>query len=73
MGELAVDLANKLNIEEDKVDVVDLDSAAPEMVLEALDGIPLFVEDDYVVFELRVKAILALLDIQSGIQAYFKK
>ncbi|MEM2440592.1 MAG: HepT-like ribonuclease domain-containing protein, partial [Candidatus Bathyarchaeia archaeon] len=52
LGELAVDLAKKLNIEEDKVDIVDLDSAAPEMVLEALDGVPLFVEDDYVIFEL---------------------
>lgn len=72
LGELAVDLAKALNVKEDKVDIVDLDSAAPDIVLEALKGIPLFVEDDYVVFELKVKATLALLDINSGIQAYYK-
>jgi len=65
-----VDLAKTLNIDENRVD---LDVAAPEVVLEALDGVPLFVEDDYVVFELKVKATLALLDMQSGIQSYFKK
>lgn len=72
LGELLVDLARALNVKEDKVDVVDLDSAAPEIVLEALKGIPLFVEDDYVVFELKVKATLALLDIKSGIDACLK-
>jgi hypothetical protein len=30
------------------------------------------VEEDYAVFELKVKAILALLDIRSGIQAYLE-
>ncbi len=73
LGELAVDVAKALNLDEDKVDIVDLDSAAPEIVLEALEGIPLFVDDDYAIFELKVKAILALLDIQSGIHACFKK
>jgi hypothetical protein len=73
LGELAVDIAKTLNVDEDKVDIVDLDSAAPEIVLEALEGIPLFVEEDYAIFELKVKAILALLDIRSGIDAYLKK
>ncbi|MEM2946968.1 MAG: HepT-like ribonuclease domain-containing protein [Candidatus Bathyarchaeia archaeon] len=73
LGELVVDLAKAMNIEEDKIDIVDLDSAAPEIVLEALKGIPLFVEDDYVVFELKVKATLALLDMNGGIQACYKK
>ncbi|MEM3874277.1 MAG: nucleotidyltransferase domain-containing protein [Candidatus Bathyarchaeia archaeon] len=65
LGELVVGLAKAMNIEEDKIDIVDLDSAAPEIVLEALKGIQLFVEDDYVVFELKVKATLALLDIKT--------
>jgi uncharacterized protein YutE (UPF0331/DUF86 family)/predicted nucleotidyltransferase len=73
LGELAVDIAKALNVNEDKVDIIDLDSAAPEIVLEALEGIPLFVEEDYAVFELKVKAILALLDIRSGIHVYLKK
>jgi uncharacterized protein YutE (UPF0331/DUF86 family)/predicted nucleotidyltransferase len=73
LGELAVDIAKALNVDEDKVDIIDLDSATPEIVLEALEGIPLFVEEDYTVFELKVKVILALLDIRSGIHAYLKK
>jgi len=73
LGELAVDVAKALNVDEDKVDIIDLDSAAPEIVLEALEGIPLFVEEDYAVFELKVKAILELLDIRSGIHACLKK
>jgi uncharacterized protein YutE (UPF0331/DUF86 family)/predicted nucleotidyltransferase len=73
LGELAVDVAKALNVDEDKVDIIDLNSATPEIVLEALNGIPLFVEDEYVVFELKVKATLTLLDIKSGIHAYLKK
>ncbi|MEM3581186.1 MAG: HepT-like ribonuclease domain-containing protein [Candidatus Bathyarchaeia archaeon] len=72
LGELVVDLSKAMNIEEDKIDVIDLDFAAPEIVLEALKGIPLFVENDYVIFELKVKATLALLDINSEIQACLK-
>ncbi|MGC8940340.1 MAG: nucleotidyltransferase domain-containing protein [Candidatus Bathyarchaeia archaeon] len=72
LGELAVEVAKALNVDEDKVDIIDLDSAAPEIVLEALKGIPLFVQDDYAVFELKVKATLALLDMQSGIHVYLK-
>ena len=68
-----MDVAKALNVDEDKVDIIDLDSAAPEIVLEALEGIPLFVEEDYAVFELKVKAILELLDIRSGIHACLKK
>jgi uncharacterized protein YutE (UPF0331/DUF86 family)/predicted nucleotidyltransferase len=71
LGELVVDLAKVLNVDEDRVDVIDLDVAAPELVLEALDGVPLFIEDDYIVFELKVKAILAMLDMQSSVQVYF--
>ncbi|MGC8998149.1 MAG: type VII toxin-antitoxin system HepT family RNase toxin [Candidatus Bathyarchaeia archaeon] len=73
LGELAIDVAKALNVDEDKVDIIDLDSATPEIVLEALNGTPLFVEDEYVVFELKVKAALALLDIKSGIHAYLKR
>ena len=69
LGELVVDVARALNIGEEEVDLVDLDSAAPEIRLEALQGKPLYVEDDYVLFELKVKSILKLLDMRSGLQS----
>lgn len=72
LGELASDITRTLNLKEDQVDLVDLDSAAPEIVLEALKGEPIFVEDDYVLFELKLKALLELLDIKSGIKACLK-
>jgi len=69
LGELVVDIAKALKVREDQLDVVSLDSATPEMVLEALDGKPIYVEDDYTLFELRLRALMEWLDIQSGIQA----
>ena len=69
LGELAVDIAEVLEVPEDQVDVISLDSATPEMVLEALDGKPIYVEDDYILFELRLKAFMEWLDLRSGTQA----
>lgn len=69
LGELIVDIAKALEVQEDQVDVISLDSVTPEIVLEALDGKLIYVEDNYVLFELRLKALMELLDIQSGIQA----
>jgi predicted nucleotidyltransferase len=66
LGELVVDIAENLKVDEDEVDVVSLDSASPEIVLEALDGKPIYVEDDYVLFELKVKAFMEMLDIQDA-------
>jgi uncharacterized protein YutE (UPF0331/DUF86 family)/predicted nucleotidyltransferase len=68
LGELVVDVARALKIGEEEIDLVDLDSAAPEIRLEALQGKPLYVEDEYVLFELKVRSILDLLDMQSGMQ-----
>jgi len=69
LGELAVDIAEALKVQEDQLDVISLDSATPEMVLEALDGKPLYVKNDYILFELRLKAFMEWLDLRSGIQA----
>ena len=49
-----------------------LDSATPEMVLEALDGELIYVDDDYTLFELRLRALMEWLDLQSGVQASFR-
>jgi uncharacterized protein YutE (UPF0331/DUF86 family)/predicted nucleotidyltransferase len=65
LGELAAEIVKALNIDEDNLNLVDLDSAAPEIKLEALQGRPIFVEDDNTLFELKFKAILEFLDTQS--------
>jgi hypothetical protein len=38
-------------------------------MLEALNGKPIYVEDAYILFELRLKALIEWLDIQSGIKS----
>jgi uncharacterized protein YutE (UPF0331/DUF86 family)/predicted nucleotidyltransferase len=68
LGELAVDIAKALKVSEDHLDVVSLDSATPEMVLEALNGKPIYVKNDFTLFELKLRALTEWLDIQSGIQ-----
>lgn len=69
LGELAVDTAEALKVRGDELDVVSLDSATPEMVLEALDGKQIYVEDGHTLFELRLRALMEWLDLRSGIQA----
>lgn len=69
LGELTVDIAEALKVPEDQLDVVSLDSATPEIVLEALGGKPIYVENDYILFELRLRSLIEWLDLQSGIQA----
>ena len=68
LGELVVDIAKTLGVREDQLDVLSLDSATPEMVLEALSGEPIYVEDDSILFDLRLRALMEWLDLQSGIQ-----
>ena len=69
LGELAADVAEALKVREDQLDLIDLDSATPEMTLEALDGKLIYLEDEHILFELRVKAFMESLDLLDGIQA----
>jgi len=72
LGELAVDVAEALKLQEDQLDMISLDSSTPQMVLEALKGKPIYVEDDYILFELKLRALLESLDIQNGIKTSLK-
>lgn len=47
LGELVVDIADALEVDEEQLHVISLDSATPEMVLKALEGKPIYVEDEY--------------------------
>ena len=69
-SELVVDIAKVMRVQPHKLDVVSLDSAAPEIVLEALEGKPIYIEDPYVLFELRFKALMDLLDLRSGLSLF---
>ena len=63
LGGLLIDIAEALNISEDQIDLISLDSAPPKMIIEALKGKIIFMEDDYALFKLRLKASLELLDM----------
>lgn len=69
LGGLVVDVAEALEVPVDKVDLLALDSAPPELVLETLEGKAVFVKDHYVLFELKLKALIEYLDLRSGIEA----
>jgi len=69
MGGLVVEAAEALEVPEDAVDLLALDSAAPEMVLEALEGNVIFARDTYVLFGLKLKALMEYLDLRSGIES----
>lgn len=53
----------------DQLYAIGLDSVTPEIIPEALDCKPIYVDDDYAQFELRLKALMESLDIQSAIKA----
>ncbi len=63
LGSLLINIAKALNVSEDQIDLINLDSASPEMMLEALSGKIIYVEDEYILFELKFKALIELLDM----------
>jgi len=65
VGGLVVDMARALKVPEEEVDVLVMDSAEPKLVLEALEGKQIYTEDQYVLFEVKTKALIKYLDMQS--------
>jgi len=68
LGELVVDAAEALGVPEELVDVVCIDALPPEHALEALSGVPVIVDNPALLFELRFKALLQLLDLEEGVR-----
>jgi len=62
LGALQVDVARALGVDEELVDIVCLNGAPPELVVEALSGVPI-VEDPAVRLEVEVKVLRELLDM----------
>jgi len=65
LGLLQVDIARALAVDEEEVDLVCLDSALPELVIEAISGIPI-IEDPEKRLELEVRALRELLDTRES-------
>ena len=62
LGELVVDMADALGVDESLIDLLVLDHAPPELVLEALEGLPILPAKPLLAFELRLRALRELLD-----------
>ncbi len=67
LGLLQVEIAKALSIDEDEIDLVCLNNAPPQLVLEALEGIPI-IEDPLTRFELEVKALREVLDLGESLR-----
>ena len=65
VGRLVVDMARALKVPEEEIDVLIMDSAEPKLVLEALEGKQIYIEDPYVLFEVKMKTLIKYLDIRS--------
>lgn len=65
LGELHVMISEALGVGEDMVDIICLDVSSPELVLEALEGIPI-IDDPEEVFNLKLKALRQILDIREA-------
>ena len=68
LGALVVDIADALGVDEEKIDILVLDDAPPELVLKALDGLPILPVRPVLIFELRLAALRELLDIREGLR-----
>ena len=65
LGLPQVEIAEILGVEEDMVDVVCLNNAPPELILEALNGVPI-IEDPRERLKLEVKTLRELLDLRES-------
>ncbi|MEM0049341.1 MAG: HepT-like ribonuclease domain-containing protein [Candidatus Bathyarchaeia archaeon] len=63
LGLIQVDVTRALDADEQKVDILCLNSASPKLILEALSGVPI-IEDSVKTLELKVKAMRELLDLE---------
>jgi len=67
LGLLQVEIAEALNVDEDRVDLVCLNNASPQLILEALEGIPI-IEDPLARLELEMRALRELLDLEESMR-----
>jgi len=64
LGLLVVEVARALGVNEESVDIICINSSPPELVYEALSGVPIVLEDSDLALTLKFKALLELLDLE---------
>jgi uncharacterized protein YutE (UPF0331/DUF86 family)/predicted nucleotidyltransferase len=64
LGLLVVEVARALGVNEESVDIICINSSPPELVYEALSGVPIVLEDPDLALTLKFKALLELLDLE---------
>ena len=67
LGLLQTEIAEALSMEEDMVDLVCLNSAPPELILEALSGVPI-IEDPVIRLELEFRILREMLDLEESLK-----
>lgn len=67
LGLIQVDVAEALGVDGDLVDILCLNWAPPKLILEALEGLPIVVEDPAEILELKVRSIIELIDVEEGL------
>ena len=73
LGLLQVDIAKILEVDEENINLICLNSAPPELILEALNGIPIIVENQAEIIEIKTKAMTRILDIKESLKYLEKK
>jgi len=67
LGNFQVDATKVLAVGEEQVDLVCLNSAPPELMVEALEGMPI-VEGDEEIFNLKIRVLMELLDLEENLR-----
>ena len=66
LGLIQVDAAKALGVDESLVDIVCLNEVSPMLVVEALEGIPILVEDQAEILELKLRTLTELIDLNES-------
>ncbi len=73
LGALAIDIAQALKVDEDRIDLICLDTAPPQLTLEALQGTPIIVDSQETILELKLRALTSLLDIEEAKRIHIRQ
>lgn len=68
LGEIQATIAEALETNEEKVDIICLNNAPPNLIIEALNGIPIIEEKPEETLNLKIKALTELLDLNETIK-----
>ena len=73
LGTLQIQTAKALEVNEEKVDLLCLNTAPPNITIEALSGTPILEENPQETFNLKIKALTELLDLNESLKLATRK